>query len=289
MWGAIYAEYKAAASMLGYPLTDQVTNSDSKGAHNDYLFSGPNRGSIYWSPLTGAHAIYGDIRAYWLSQGDINSQFGYPITDEADWFNASNVKLGQFNLFEHGAIYWTAATRSITTLVVSGNLIGPPSATTDRTGQDFTHFTLPEANPGMCQERCAENSGCQAWTYVAPNTTQGPAPHCWLKKTIPVQSANACCTSGLLVAIQPTNMSVATASAAVTGAPFANFATPRDPRLCQGECSGNPTCKAWNYQEAGAPGGGPTPTCQLLGAQSTPTASYWDATGAKLATANPQN
>ena len=290
MWGAIYTEYKAAtlsgyqtggavlSPILGYPLTDEIKNSDGRGDHNDFSLGG----SIYWSPLTGAHAIYGDIRAYWLGQGGISSKLGYPITDEADWFNASNVKVGRFNLFEHGAIYWTSANRGITTLMVPANLIGPQETTTDRVGLDFTHFTLPEPNPGICQERCAENSQCQAWTYVAPNTIQGPTAVCWLKGSIPVPSGNACCTSGIYVATQPANLSAPTGDAVATGTPFANFAVPRDPRLCQGDCSGNATCKAWTYLEAKAPGGGSTPTCQLLSTQPTPTASYWGATGVKL-------
>ncbi len=246
MHGAIYSEYKALSSSvvkLGYPVTSQSPAGDGIGSYNDF----PD-GSIYWSPLTGAHEINGPIRAYWLSQGGIASALGYPISDETDQYSGG----GRFNIFEHGVIYWKRSTSAITVSVNAGVLIGPQEAFR-RVGLDFSSFALPEANPAICQERCASNGQCVAWSYVAPNTTQGPNPMCWLKGSIPPVSAGTCCTSGIKVAIQPATMSAMQGAHDEPGGDFFNYtpATP-DPRLCQGECAGNSTCEAWSYQKAPA-------------------------------------
>jgi hypothetical protein len=57
----------------------------------------------------------------------------------------------------------------------------------DRMGQDYQNFDLPKADPRICQERCAADPRCRAWTYVRPNTIQGPRPRCWLKHSVPPQ------------------------------------------------------------------------------------------------------
>ncbi|MFC9761625.1 LGFP repeat-containing protein [Rhodococcus jostii] len=64
---------------LGYPTTDETGTKKDGGAFNHF-----QRGSIYWSPGTGAHAVWGEIRNYWASHGWENSSYGYPATDEFD-------------------------------------------------------------------------------------------------------------------------------------------------------------------------------------------------------------
>src|ERR1700757_2630696 len=67
----------------------------------------------------------------------------------------------------------------------------------DRPGQDFQNFDLQSADPSLCQDACSQNPQCKAWTYVKPNTTQGPNPRCWLKSDVPPTTPNSCCVSGV--------------------------------------------------------------------------------------------
>jgi len=62
---------------------------------------GNPEGSIYWTPQTGAHLIYGAIRAKWASMGWEKSSLGYPTSDEfaEGGYRRSN--------FERGYIRWT--------------------------------------------------------------------------------------------------------------------------------------------------------------------------------------
>ena len=46
----------------------------------------------------------------------------------------------------------------------------------NRPGSDFSNFNLPAPNPELCRDRCAQDPKCKAWTYVKPNTVQGPNP-----------------------------------------------------------------------------------------------------------------
>ena len=87
-------------SVLGYPITDETTAPDKIGKYNHF-----ERGSIYWTPKTGAHEVHGDIRGKWSTIGWERSVLGYPITDETEI--ADNI--GRFNHFENGSIYWTLA------------------------------------------------------------------------------------------------------------------------------------------------------------------------------------
>lgn len=239
---AIYAEWAAVGmpGFLGYPLTNETVAADGIGHFNHF-----QNGSIYWTPTAGAHEVHGAIRGAWQAWGSERSVFGYPVSDESDEVDGS----GRFSLFEHGAIHWNSATGAITMSPFNGLMLGPPEAGTDHPGNDIIHISLPEANPAMCEERCASNSSCLAWTYVAPNTIQGSLPMCWLKGgSVPLPVANAACTSGLKIATQPVGFTLMNGAVDRPGGDFANFILPdTDPRLCQGECAANASCNAWAY------------------------------------------
>jgi hypothetical protein len=92
-------------SGYGYPITDEVVAPDGRGRYNH--FEGGR--SIYWTPQTGAHAIFGAIRGKWADLGWENGRLGYPTTDElgtADGF-------WRFNHFEHGSIFWSIETGAV--------------------------------------------------------------------------------------------------------------------------------------------------------------------------------
>lgn len=98
VWGEIGAKYWAAGNVLGYgyPVTDELPTPDGRGRFNH--FSGDR--SIYWTPQTGAHLIYGGIRHVWASMGWERSWLGYPISDEQSVPGG-----GRIVYFERGVIF----------------------------------------------------------------------------------------------------------------------------------------------------------------------------------------
>ncbi|WP_409463270.1 RICIN domain-containing protein [Amycolatopsis sp. GA6-003] len=76
--GAKYAEFGKETGILGYPVADTAKTADGKGE----FLTLSNGASIYWSPATGAHAVYGAIRDKWLSLGAEKSFLGFPTSDE---------------------------------------------------------------------------------------------------------------------------------------------------------------------------------------------------------------
>jgi uncharacterized protein with LGFP repeats len=114
LYGAIGAEYAATANehggngeivqqILGVPTSDERNVPGVPGARME-TFQG---GTIYWSPATGAHVVYGAIGAKYDATGGPTA-YGLPISDEA---NASFVSGERVSFFQGGrAIYWTQAT-----------------------------------------------------------------------------------------------------------------------------------------------------------------------------------
>ena len=97
-----YLELGGPAGLLGFPVTDETGAPDGTGRYNH--FSGTNAGSsIYWSPATGAHEVYGAIRAQWAALGWERSRLGYPVSGEY------GITGGRRNDFQHGSILWHAA------------------------------------------------------------------------------------------------------------------------------------------------------------------------------------
>ena len=79
---------------LGYPVTDESTTPDGVGKYNHFFKNStyaagtavPGNGntSMYWTPATGAHAVFGLIRTHWADLGWETSAVGYPVSDEVD-------------------------------------------------------------------------------------------------------------------------------------------------------------------------------------------------------------
>ncbi|PRW63015.1 hypothetical protein CEP50_12560 [Actinopolyspora mortivallis] len=96
--GKRYLELGGPGGVLGYPTTDERSTPDGRGRFNH--FNGAGGASIYWTPSTGAHEIYGGIRDHWASMGWEKSYLGYPTTGEFDLKDGS----GRRNHFEGGHI-----------------------------------------------------------------------------------------------------------------------------------------------------------------------------------------
>jgi hypothetical protein len=103
--GAIYAKWMSLGGLTwGVPCTDELPTPDGVGRFNHFNDSSA---SIYWTPATGACAIWGAIRAKWASIGWELSVLGYPVTDELGTPDG----VGRFNHFGNGgSIYWTPQT-----------------------------------------------------------------------------------------------------------------------------------------------------------------------------------
>jgi hypothetical protein len=100
--GPILDKYLAAGGheKLKAPTADTEWTPDNIGRYNHLADSR----SIYWSPATGAHLIYGAIRDLWASLGWETSYLGYPISDEEQ---AGALRRSRF---EHGTIDHDPAT-----------------------------------------------------------------------------------------------------------------------------------------------------------------------------------
>jgi uncharacterized protein with LGFP repeats len=101
--GAIWDRYRRIGyetSPLGMPVTDEARSADGRGVYQHF-----QGGSIYWTPQTGAWEVFGGIRARW---GQLGWEFGigYPVTGEI----TTPDRIGRFNLFERGAVYWSPST-----------------------------------------------------------------------------------------------------------------------------------------------------------------------------------
>jgi peptidoglycan/xylan/chitin deacetylase (PgdA/CDA1 family) len=104
VYGAIRGRWSALGwerSVVGYPVTGELATPTRPGRYNHF-----ERGSIYWSPSSGAHEVYGAIRARWAGLGWETSVLGFPVTGEL----GTPTKPGRFSHFQGGSVYWSPAT-----------------------------------------------------------------------------------------------------------------------------------------------------------------------------------
>ncbi|GAB7192883.1 hypothetical protein NUM3379_35920 [Kineococcus sp. NUM-3379] len=102
--GEIGVRYEALGGergLLGAPRTPEIRTPNGKGAYVVF-----DRGSIYWSPQSGAHEVHGAIRDAYAWGGWENGYLGFPTTDEVRTPNGR----GAYNVFQGGSVYWSPAT-----------------------------------------------------------------------------------------------------------------------------------------------------------------------------------
>ncbi|NUS42357.1 MAG: esterase [Mycobacteriaceae bacterium] len=102
--GAKYEELGGQNGALGLP------KSGAQEGPNGGKFQEFDGGAIYWSPTTGAHNIWGDIRTTWQDHGGAAGALGYPTTDEKDAANG-----GKEAQFTGGKITWMDGHSTVTT------------------------------------------------------------------------------------------------------------------------------------------------------------------------------
>ncbi len=87
------------SGVIGSCVNDEyVTGENGKGRAQDF-----RGGTAFWSPDTGAHAIFGAILAKYNGLGGPSGWLGFPTTGETKTPDGR----GRFVHFEHGSIYWT--------------------------------------------------------------------------------------------------------------------------------------------------------------------------------------
>ena len=96
-----YAALGGQNGFLGAIKGPETTAPDGKGRYRFYKY-----GAIYWHPDTGAHEVHGAIGNKWGSLKSEKGVLGYPATDETSCPD----KVGRYNHFQHGSIYWKPTT-----------------------------------------------------------------------------------------------------------------------------------------------------------------------------------
>jgi uncharacterized protein with LGFP repeats len=89
---------------FGYPITDELVTPGGRGRFNHFRsvhLAGKPEASIYWSPESGAHEIYGAIRAKWAEMGWEGSPLHFPISAEHDHPG------GRIQEFQNGRLFWS--------------------------------------------------------------------------------------------------------------------------------------------------------------------------------------
>ncbi|MBC6982953.1 hypothetical protein H8B08_14490, partial [Caulobacter sp. 17J80-11] len=108
VWGAIGRKHwELGGVAYGYPITDERATPDGRGRYNHFRAvqaAGAPESSIYWTPQTGAHAVYGLIRDAWARGGWERGALGYPTSDE---FQDGKYRRSNF---ERGYILWAPDT-----------------------------------------------------------------------------------------------------------------------------------------------------------------------------------
>jgi uncharacterized protein with LGFP repeats/L,D-peptidoglycan transpeptidase YkuD (ErfK/YbiS/YcfS/YnhG family) len=95
--GEIFKKHEEMGRAFGAAVSPQVPIKDGG------LYQNFERGSILWSPASGAHVSFGGTRGGWAQAGFENGFLGYPTSDEIP------VSGGVKQTYQGGAIYWSAA------------------------------------------------------------------------------------------------------------------------------------------------------------------------------------
>ncbi|WP_369053881.1 LGFP repeat-containing protein [Kineococcus terrestris] len=102
--GAIAARWAAlggATGVLGRNTTCERTTPRGEARYTHF-----ERGSVYWSPATGAWEVRGLVHDRWAQLGWETSWLGLPVTGE----RPTPGRPGAYSHFRGGSVYWSPAT-----------------------------------------------------------------------------------------------------------------------------------------------------------------------------------
>ncbi|RBY95632.1 hypothetical protein DQ237_14030 [Blastococcus sp. TF02-8] len=146
-----WVELGAENGRLGFPISDESCTLRDGGCYISM-----EGGSIHWSPTTGAHVTWGEIRSKWAQLGWETSHLGYPTSDE---ICADN---GCHNDFERGAIYWSAGTGA-------HNVQGEIYKRWASIGLSKSYLGFPQADESCGQSSCSVvfQNGAIHWSQAS--------------------------------------------------------------------------------------------------------------------------
>ena len=101
--GGILEGYNDAG---GYTAFGSPTMNENCTLKDGWCYQVFERGTVYWSPQSGAHNIHGGIRDKWASIGYEWGKLGFPISNEMGGLKNDGV----YQEFENGVIYYTDTT-----------------------------------------------------------------------------------------------------------------------------------------------------------------------------------
>ncbi len=169
----VHGEVLATFAALGWeparwanPTTDELRTPDGRGRFNHF-----EKGSVYWTPQTGASAVIGAIRETWKALG-WKPAAGVPAhrrTHDPDG-------RGRFNHFERGSVYWTPQTGAH---AVVGAIREEWKATGWETGPGYPltdELRTPDGAAGSTTSNAAPSTGPRrrgARLVAAPSGTRG--------------------------------------------------------------------------------------------------------------------
>ena len=118
--GDIYSRYVVGGgpAAMGFPVADEARTPDGGAMLRT------QRGTMYWSPPTGAHFVEGAVLSRWLGEGGPTGRLGYPTSSE------EAVAGGVRARFQGGTIFWspTTGTHIVTGAILQRyNILGGPA------------------------------------------------------------------------------------------------------------------------------------------------------------------
>ena len=96
-----YRDQSVRRLAFGFPVSDTVCGLTNGGCTQHF-----QNGSLYWSPGSGVHAVYGDVLQRWGAQSWEQGQLGYPTSEQT----CTDYVTSCVQHFQGGSIVWSAAT-----------------------------------------------------------------------------------------------------------------------------------------------------------------------------------
>jgi hypothetical protein len=93
-------KYDAWRASLGKP------TSNYKLSPGHWVFRQYERGAIYWNSEAGVHVVEGPIYKKYVELGAHRGFLGYPLTDRIATAKSPLYRIGAYNDFQNGSIYW---------------------------------------------------------------------------------------------------------------------------------------------------------------------------------------
>ena len=158
----------ARGGPLGQPLREAVCGIAQGGCGQDF-----QNGSIFWTPATGAHTVYGGIGLRWNATGREVGTLGYPLREAV----CGIAQGGCAQDFQNGSIFWTPATGAHSTY-------GGIGIRWNASGREVggLGYPLREAVCGLVQGGCGQEfqRGAVFWApATGARAVTGPTLGAW--------------------------------------------------------------------------------------------------------------